>query len=272
MSTGRGARAALWLLAGVVLAFIYAPLVVVTVNSFNADKTFAWPPTGWTLQWWSAAAESPGPREALGMSVRAGLGATAIAVVLGTLLALALTRHRFYGRQAISLLVILPIALPGIVTGIALQSVISSVLTPVFGISAGLFTIIVGHATFCVVVVFNNVVARLRRMGGSLELASADLGAGPWTTFRLVTFPLLRSALVAGALLAFGLSFDEIVVTTFTAGPGTPTLPIWIYNNLFRPNQAPVVNVVAVVLVVASILPVWVAQRVGGSAAVDSRL
>jgi hypothetical protein len=131
------------------------------------------------------------------------------------------------------------------------------------GVPAGLFTIIVGHATFCIVVVFNNVTARLRRLGGSLELASADLGAGPWTTFRLVTFPLLRSALVAGALLAFGLSFDEIVVTTFTAGPGTPTLPIWIFNNLFRPNQAPVVNVVAVALVVLSVLPVW-RCRVGG--------
>ena len=182
-------------------------------------------------------------------------------------LAFALSRYDFFGKRTINLLVILPIALPGIVTGVALQSMIQNVLQPVLGINPGLFTIIVGHATFCVVVVFNNVSARLRRLGTSLEAASADLGARPLQTLRLVTYPLLRSSLVAGAVLAFGLSFDEIVVTTFTAGPGTPTLPIWIFNNLFRPNQAPVVNVVAVVLVVVSVLPVWAAQRLGGGAA-----
>jgi len=172
----------------------------------------------------------------------------------------------------VSILVVLPIALPGIVTGIALQSVIQNILGPVFGIGAGLFTIIVGHATFCIVIVFNNVTARLRRLGGSLEQASADLGARPFTTFRRVTFPLLRSSLLAGALLAFALSFDEIVVTTFTAGPESQTLPIWIFNNLFRPNQAPVVNVVAVILIVLSIIPVWLAQRLGGADAAESRL
>lgn len=265
-------RWALWAFAGFVLAFVYVPLIVVGINSFNRDRTFGWPPAGFTTQWWQTALTAPGPREALVTSVYAGLGATVIALVLGTLLSLALTRFDFFGRSVVNLLVVLPIALPGIVTGLALQSAISNVLTPVLGISAGLFTIIVGHATFCIVVVFNNVTARLRRMGTSLELASADLGAGPWTTFRRGTFPLLRSALVAGGLLAFGLSFDEIVVTTFTAGPGTPTLPIWIYNNLFRPTQAPVVNVVAVVLVVLSILPVWLAQRIGGREAGASRL
>lgn len=271
--TPRGpARWVLWTLAGFVLAFVYVPLVVVGVNSFNADKTFAWPPPGFTTRWWSAAFAAPGPRDALWRSVEAGVGATAIALVLGTLLSLALTRYDFFGKSAINVLVVLPIALPGIVTGLALQTLISNVLTPAFGVSPGLFTIIVGHATFCVVVVFNNVAARLRRMGTSLELASADLGAGAWTTFRLVTFPLMRPALVAGALLAFGLSFDEIVVTTFTAGAGTPTLPIWIFNNLFRPNQAPVVNVIAVVLVVLSILPVWLAQRIGGEDAGTSRM
>jgi putative spermidine/putrescine transport system permease protein len=268
----RRARTALWAFAALVLAFVYGPLAVVTLNSFNRDRTFGWPPPGFTLRWWDLALHAQGPRDALRTSVEAGVGATAIALVLGTLLALALTRYDFFGRQAISLLVVLPIALPGIVTGIALQSVIQNVLGPVFGIGAGLFTIIVGHATFCIVVVFNNVTARLRRTGGSLEAASADLGARPFTTFRLVTFPLLRSALVAGGLLAFGLSFDEIVVTTFTAGPGSPTLPIWIFNNLFRPNQAPVVNVVAVLLVAASILPVWLAQRLEGATAGESRM
>ncbi|EWT01067.1 spermidine/putrescine ABC transporter permease [Intrasporangium oryzae NRRL B-24470] len=272
MKLGRGARIALSAFGVLVLAFVYVPLGVVAINSFNSDKTFGWPPPGFTTQWWQAAFEAQGPRDALLVSIKAGLGATAIALVLGTLLALALSRYDFFGKHSISILVVLPIALPGIVTGIALQSVIQNILSPVFGISAGLFTIIVGHATFCIVIVFNNVTARLRRLGGSLEQASADLGARPWTTFRRVTFPLLRSSLIAGALLAFGLSFDEIVVTTFTAGPDSQTLPIWIFNNLFRPNQAPVVNVVAVVLVVLSIFPVWLAQRLGGTDATESRL
>ncbi len=272
MQLSRGSRWGLGGFAALVLAFVYVPLLVVALNSFNRDRTFGWPPPGFTLEWWHRAWAAEGPRAALATSVKAGLGATVVALVLGTLLSLALTRYTFFGRQSISLLVVLPIALPGIVTGIALQSAIQNVLNPLFGINAGLFTIIVGHATFCIVVVFNNVTARLRRLGGSLEAASADLGAGPVTTFRLVTFPLLRTALVAGALLAFALSFDEIIVTTFTAGPGTPTLPIWIFNNLFRPNQAPVVNVVAVVMVLISILPVWMAQRLGGSGAAESRL
>lgn len=266
-------RIALWLLAALVLAFIYVPLIVVGINSVNADRSFAWPPTGFTTRWWQAAAQASGPRDALWTSVQAALGATAIALILGTLLALALTRYDFFGKSVVNLLVILPIALPGIVTGVALQSALTTGQSTLaeklhvpswMTINFGLATIIIGHATFCIVVVFNNAAARLRRLGTSLEMASADLGADRWTTFRRVTFPLLRSSLIAGALLAFGLSFDEIVVTTFTAGPGTPTLPIWIYNNLFRPNQAPVVNVVAVVMVVLSIVPVWIAQRLGG--------
>ncbi len=186
--------------------------------------------------------------------------ATAVALVLGTLISLALQRYSFFGRDAVSLLIILPIALPGIVTGIALNNAFRTILD----LRLGLLTIVVAHATFCIVTVFNNVIARLRRMGGSLEEASADLGAGIWTTFRLVTFPQLRSALLAGGLLAFALSFDEIIVTTFTAGAGVETLPIWILNNLFRPNQAPIVNVIAVVLVALSIIPIWIAQRIAG--------
>jgi putative spermidine/putrescine transport system permease protein len=169
------------------------------------------------------------------------------------------SRYRFFGRETVSFLVLLPIALPGVVTGIALNNAFR-----VIGLPFGLLTIVIAHATFCVVLVYNNVLARLRRMGGSLEEASMDLGAGVWQTFRRVTFPLLRSALVAGALLAFALSFDEIIVTTFTAAPGVQTLPLWIFANLFRPNQAPVVNVVAAALVVASVVPVWLAQRYGG--------
>jgi putative spermidine/putrescine transport system permease protein len=190
------------------------------------------------------AFHNPGVRDALWMSVKAGLGATAVALVLGTLASIAVARYRFFGREAVSFLVVLPIALPGIVTGMALNSTFTQVL----GVSLGLWTIIVGHATFCIVVVFNNGVARLRRTSSSFEQASADLGASGLQTFRFVVFPLLRSALVAGALLASALSFDEIIVTTFTAGQ-QETLPIWSFANLSRPRQLPIVNVVAVLAI-----------------------
>ncbi|KZB82481.1 ABC transporter permease [Amycolatopsis regifaucium] len=258
------------LLAALVLglAVIYFPLLVVLLNSFNADTTFGWPPSSFTLEWWGRAAENQGALNALWTSVQAGLAATAIALVLGTMAAFALQRYRFFGRNQVSLLIILPIALPGIVTGIALNNAFRTIL----GIDLGLFTAIVAHATFCIVVVFNNVVARLRRMGGNLEEASMDLGADGLTTFRLVTFPMLRSALLAGGLLAFALSFDEIIVTTFTLGTGLETLPIWILNNLFRPNQAPIVNVVAAVLILASTVPVYLAQRLSGDTTSGGRL
>jgi len=245
-----------------ILGVIYVPLALVVVNSFNVNKTFAWPPRDLTLEWWKRAAESQGALDALWVSVRVGLAATAIALVLGTMIAFALQRFKFYGRDAVSLLVILPIALPGIVTGIALNNAFRTIL----GLELGFITIVVAHATFCIVTVFNNVIARLRRTGSQLEQASADLGASSFTTFRLVTFPLLRSALLAGGLLAFALSFDEIIVTTFTAGANQQTLPIWIFNNLFRPNQAPIVNVIAAALIVVSIVPVWLAQRISGDA------
>jgi len=245
------------------LAFLYIPLLLVIVNAFNSSRTFAFPPSGFTLRWWSDTWHSSGARTALWTSVKAGLGATAIALVLGTCAAFAVQRYKFFGRSTVSFLVILPIALPGIVTGIALNAAFRNE----FGDNGfGLRTIIIGHATFCVVIVFNNVQARLRRMGGALEEASRDLGATGLQTFRYVTLPNLRGALLAGALLAFGLSFDEIVVTTFTSGPGTQTLPLWIFGNLFRPNQAPVVNVVAAVLIVVAVLPVWVAQKVSDGA------
>ena len=250
-------KAVLRALTAIVLVVVYVPLLLVLLNSFNVDRTFTWPPPGLTLHWWSVAAHSSGARHALLVSVEVGLLATVIALVLGTMAALALRRTRFFGRNVVSLLIILPIALPGIVTGIALNNAFRTML----GLQLGFITIVVAHATFCIVTVFNNVQARLQRVAPSLEQASADLGAGPFTTFRLVTFPMLRSALLAGGLLAFGLSFDEIVVTTFTAGPGIETLPQWIFNNIFRPNQLPTVNVVAVVVIMLSIIPVWVAQR-----------
>ncbi|MFZ2227813.1 MAG: ABC transporter permease [Candidatus Nanopelagicaceae bacterium] len=257
MTISSKARYALMSLMGVGLAFIYAPLSVVIINSFNSSRTFSWPPTSFTTQWWSKAVENTGVRKALVWSLTAGAMATLIALILGTSLAFAVSRYDFFGREVISLLVVLPISLPGVVTGIALSNAFNQQL----GMSTGLLTIVIGHATFCIVVVYNNALARLKRMGTSLQEASMDLGANGITTFRLVTLPNLASALFAGALLAFGLSFDEIVVTTFTAGPGIETLPVWIYNNLFRPNQAPIVNVVAATLVIVSVIPIYLSQR-----------
>ncbi|MGY2873795.1 putative spermidine/putrescine transport system permease protein [Marmoricola sp. URHA0025 HA25] len=261
MTISRRLKAFLVGCTALVLLIVYLPLALVLLNSFNVSKSFAWPPSGLTLRWWQAAGHSTGARHALLVSVEVGLLATVISLVLGTMAAMALQRARFFGRNAVSLLIILPIALPGIVTGLALNNAFTSI----FGLELGFFTIVVAHATFCIVTVFNNVQARLRRMSESLEEASADLGAGPLTTFRLVTFPLLRSALLAGGLLAFALSFDEIIVTTFTAGGHEQTLPIWIFQNLFRPNQTPVVNVVAAALIVLSAVPIWLAQRLSDS-------
>jgi putative spermidine/putrescine transport system permease protein len=242
------------------LAFIYIPLIVIVLYSFNSSKILEWPPPGWTTHWFSQAFKDEVAREAFFTSLKAGFFATVIALVLGTLAALAVARHKFFGRETISFLVILPIALPGIVTGVA----ISNTFTQVLDVPLSLFTVVVGHATFCIVVVYNNAVARLRRLSGSFEEASADLGAHTWQTFRYVTFPGMKSALIASALLAFALSFDEIIVTNFTIGAGEQTLPIWIFSNLFRPHELPIVNAVAVVMILISIIPVYLAHRLGG--------
>jgi putative spermidine/putrescine transport system permease protein len=259
MYLSRPARILLRAGTALTLAFLYAPLVVIAIYAFNPRRTLGWPTGGVTTEWFDRAFHNPGLRDALWMSVKAGIGATLIAILLGTLASLAVARHRFFGRETVSFLVILPIALPGIVTGMALNATFGEVLAPL-GIGFGLFTIIVGHATFCVVTIYNNVIARLRRMSPSFEEASADLGADSFTTFRHVTLPALRSAMVAGALLAFALSFDEVIVTTFTAGDQA-TLPIWILTNLSRPNQLPIVNVVAVLVVLLSAIPVYLAHR-----------
>jgi putative spermidine/putrescine transport system permease protein len=260
VTLSRATRALLLGITGLVLLFIHVPLALVVLNSFNVSRTFEWPPPGFTTQWWSAAVESAGARNAIVVSLEVALLATALALVLGTMAALALQRFRFYGRDTVSLLIILPIALPGVVTGIALANAFLTIV----GIQLGMLTLVVSHATFCIVTVFNNAIARLRRVGGNLEEASMDLGAGTFRTFWSVTLPMLRSALLAGALLSFALSFDEIIVTTFTAGQGIQTLPIWIYQNLFRPNQAPVVNVVAAALIVLSIVPIWISLKLAG--------
>lgn len=263
MQASRGLRTTLRIVTGLVLTVIYVPLALVLLNSFNSDNTFGWPPPSLTLHWWDLAWQSAGARDALWVSLRVAAVATLIALVLGSLAGLALRRTSFFGRNTVSLLIILPIALPGIVTGLAFKNEFTTIL----GVELSFWTIVVAHATFCIVTVFNNVQARFQRLGTTFEQASADLGAGRFTTFRLITFPMMASALLAGGLLSFGLSFDEIVVTQFTAPADQRTLPMWIFDNLFRPNQAPVVNVVAAVLVILSAVPIYLAQRLSSDTA-----
>jgi putative spermidine/putrescine transport system permease protein len=259
VTESRWTRIGLRAATAVVLVILYMPLVILAIYAFNPSRLQVWPPTGVTLHWFAEAAGNPGLREALVNSLLAGAGATAIALVLGTAAALAVQRHSFFGRDTISFLYVLPIALPGVVTGIALRTTFRTL-----DVDFGLGTIIVGHATFCVVIAYNNVIARLRRLPRSPEEASADLGADTWTTFRRITLPGMGTALLSGGLLAFALSFDEIIVTNFTAGPGTQTIPMWILAAIQRPAEVPVVNVVAFVLLLASIIPVYLAQRIAG--------
>lgn len=238
-----------------VLLFIYVPLIVVIAYAFNSSGTTSWPPAGFSTRWVEAAIDNSGLRQAFLTSIGIALGASAVALVLGTLAAFAVARYSFFGREAISFVVVLPIALPGIVTGMALSTTFATT-----GIPLGFLSIVIGHATFCIVLVYNNVVARVRRTGRSLEEASADLGADNWQTFRRVTFPAIRSAMLAGALLAFALSFDEVIVTIFTAG-GVTTLPIWIFQSFRLANQVPLVNVAGLAAILLSVIPVFIASR-----------
>ncbi|HYI21762.1 MAG TPA: ABC transporter permease [Candidatus Limnocylindrales bacterium] len=262
MTETRLVKALLRLATAGVLAFLYLPIVVLAIYAFNSSRIQAWPPSSFTLQWFVEASNNPLIIRALTNSLIAATIATTVALVLGTLASLAVSRYDFFGRYTISFFLLLPIALPGVISGIALRTTFTT-----FGVDLGLMTIIIGHATFCVVVVYNNVLARLRRLPPSAEEASADLGADSFTTFRRVTMAGIGTALVSGGLLAFGLSFDEIIVTIFTAGAGTQTLPMWIYAAIQRPNELPVVNVVALVLVVISVIPVYLASRISSDVA-----
>jgi putative spermidine/putrescine transport system permease protein len=247
-----------WLLraaTGLVITFLYLPIATIALYAFNAQRIQVWPIKEFSTQWFGAAWDNPSVRDALGLSLQVGLLAALIAVVLGSLAAFAIHRFRFFGREVFSLSLVLPIALPGIVTGLALNATVRTA-----GLSFSTATIVVGHATFCIVVVYNNVVARLRRSSRNIEEASMDLGADTWQTFRYITFPTIRTAVLAGGLLAFALSFDEIVVTTFTAGT-QETIPIWIFDHLRQANQRPIVNVVALILILLSTIPVYLASR-----------
>ena len=239
-----------------IVLFLLTPIVLIGVYAFNASNVQGWPVTSFSTKWFSAAWDNTEIRDALGLSLKAGAIATAIAIVLGSAAAFGVHRFRFFGREAISFLVVLPIALPGIITGMALNSFFVTAHHPGFG----LWTIVIGHATFCIVIVYNNVLARLRRTQTSLIEASMDLGADGWQTFRYVTLPMVATALVSGGLLAFALSFDEVVVTYFTAGSNN-TLPLWILGAIRQGSQLPQVNVVVLVVIALTVVPVAISVR-----------
>jgi len=252
---GRAGRVGLALWALLVVLFLWVPLVIILVYAFNTSNIQSWPIPGFTLKWFRVAWEDEEARTALALSLKAAFAATAVALVLGTMVAVAVSRFRFFGRETLSFLLVLPIALPGVITGIALSSFYTF-----WGVPFSLWTIVIGHSTFCVVIVYNNVLARLRRTSPSLVEASMDLGADGWQTFRFITFPVLSTALISGALLAFALSFDEVIVTLFTAGAQN-TLPIWILGKIRLGQQLPEVNAVVFVVIALTVIPVIVSQR-----------
>lgn len=269
-SSNPSSERASWLLklgAIAVVLFLHIPIWLIFLYSFTTDTAaYTFPPPGLTLKWIPQALANPEMQAALGLSIRVAVLATAAALILGTLAASAIYRSTFFGREAISFMLILPLALPGIVTGIAMRSAISLMSIPF-----SFWTIVIGHATFCVVVVYNNVLARFRRSSGSMIEASMDLGANSFQTFRHIVLPNIGTALLAGAILAFSLSFDEVIVTTFTAGQ-QETLPIWILGQMFKPRSRPITNVTAMLVVAITALPILFAQRItAGSSDTEDR-
>jgi putative spermidine/putrescine transport system permease protein len=251
----RALRIGLGAATTLVIVFLWVPILIILAYAFNGSVLQTWPIQNLTLHWFHEAWVDQEVRSSLWLSVKIGLISTAVAMVLGTAASFAISRFRFFGREGISFLLLLPIALPGIITGMALSSFYNFA-----GIGFSIWTIVIGHATFCVVVVYNNVLARLRRTSPSIVEASMDLGADGWQTFRFVIWPVISTALVAGGLLAFALSFDEVIVTTFTAGAQT-TLPIFILSSIQRGQQLPIVNAVVFIVIVLTVIPVVIAQR-----------
>jgi len=259
---GRATRILLRVWVALVLLFLFVPIAIIFLYAFNKSNIQSWPISGLSTKWLSVAWHDPQVRTALWLSLKAGALATGVALLLGSAAAFGVHRFRFFGREAVSLLVVLPLALPGIITGIALNSAFQWA-----GIELSLLTIVIGHATFCIVVVYNNVIARLRRVSESMYEAAADLGAHGWFAFRTITLPVLATALVSGALLAFALSFDEVIVTTFTAGAQN-TLPLWIFGAIRLGQQLPEVNVVVGAVLILTVIPVGLAARLAGSGGV----
>lgn len=240
--------------AGAGLLFLHIPLAFIILYAFTTEeRSYAFPPPGLTTRWFAVAWERQDIWNAIGLSLQVAALSTIVALILGTLAAAALARTKFFGREAVSLLLVLPIALPGIITGISLRAFFNLADIPF-----SFWTIVLGHATFCIVVVYNNAVARFRRLSPSLVEASMDLGADGFQTFRYVVLPSIGTSLLAGGMLAFALSFDEVIVTTFTAGH-QQTLPIWMLSELVRPRQRPVTNVVAVLVIAVTLIPILVA-------------
>ena len=262
-----GTRIFLQVWVALVLLFLFTPIVLIFVYAFNTSNIQSWPIPGFTTKWFTSTWEDGDIRRALGLSLQVGLAATVLALVLGSFAAFAIHRMTWFGKEVVSLLFVLPLALPGIVTGIALNAAFSF-----GGVSLSTLTIVVGHTTFCIVVVYNNVLARLRRTQGSLVEAAMDLGASGFRVFRDITLPLISTAVVAGGMLAFALSFDEVIVTTFTAGAQN-TLPLWIFGAIRLGQRLPEVNVVVSFVILVTILPVVIAARLtggGGSARVPA--
>ena len=249
-----------------VLLFLFVPIAIIVLYAFNRSNIQSWPIKGLSTRWLSVAWHDPQVRNALWLSLKAGAFSTGVALMLGSAAAFGVHRFQFFGREAVSLLLVLPLALPGIITGIALNSAFQWA-----GIDLSLLTIVIGHATFCIVVVYNNVIARLRRVSNSMYEAAADLGAHGWFAFRTITMPVLSTALISGALLAFALSFDEVIVTTFTAGAQN-TLPLWIFGAIRLGQQLPEVNVVVAAVLILTVIPVALAARLAGSGGVARAL
>jgi putative spermidine/putrescine transport system permease protein len=262
MIEGRWTRVALRVWVAVVLLFLFVPIATIVLYAFNKSNVQSWPIKGLGTKWFSVAWKDSQVRSALILSLKAAAFATLVALVLGSAAAFGVHRFKFFGREAVSLVLVLPLALPGIITGIALNSAFQFA-----GINLSLLTIVIGHATFCIVVVYNNVIARLRRVSGSVYEASADLGAHGLFTFRTITVPMLSTAILSGALLAFALSFDEVIVTTFTAGAQN-TLPLWIFGAIRLGQQLPEVNVVVVGVLLLTVIPVYIAVRLTGEGGV----
>jgi putative spermidine/putrescine transport system permease protein len=265
VNEGRLSRMLLAIWVALVLLFLFLPIALIVVYAFNPSNVQGWPLSGLSTKWFGSTWNNPDMRAALYLSLKAGVVATSIALVLGSAASFAVHRFRFFGREAVSFLLVLPIALPGIITGMALNSFFTFA-----GWNLSFWTIVIGHATFCVVIVYNNMLARLRRTQTSLLEASMDLGADGWQTFRFVTFPVISTALISGGLLAFALSFDEVIVTTFTAGAQN-TLPLWIFGNIRLGQQLPQVNVVVLIILGITILPVMLAQRLTRDAGILRR-
>jgi putative spermidine/putrescine transport system permease protein len=257
-----GLRVALRIWVVLVLLALFAPIVLIVVYAFGPSVVQVWPLRGFTWHWFDVAWQDQAVRQAFLLSVKVGLVAAGIALVLGSAVSYALHNFRFFGAEGISLLLVLPLALPGVITGVALNNLFFFA-----NIKLGVLTIVIGHVTFCIVIVYNNLIARLRRTSRSLGEASMDLGARGWQTQLYVMLPQVATALVSGALLAFALSFDEVIVTVFTAGANV-TLPLWIFGQLRQGTQLPEVNAVVTIVILLTLIPVIIAARLAGAGTV----